>query len=416
MSRPCLILILLLLFVHANRINGEEVLSEEEHKKICRTTLLDVDSNLWYTDMMTSRKPECKSSSSSTTDDINDDKKLLIVSPHTNAFLIKVQKHSLDLFINEPFEYIVYDDSIPYEHFTNWKTNGISNIIKHTTLDHGGTYKNVSESFHLDRRCLFPNTLEPFINNANTRCSDIYQYILRDKAIYCHNGIVLFLDADVILTKPFKPSIYMSSNSHHKSFHPDNDNKNSQVLTPNIISVPQIRKYIDINGNSGEISYMWTALNIMNMPILRNNYGLYDMNWDCGQITSNYENNIIFNNTLKLDSGGHTYDWLIKHKVNIEWYSIDDIYQLGDMDQSNEHSSPIWKWFSQEWQNIYKKNSLYDLEFKSQLLGGLFLHLRNAGNWMSHGKRYKWIQPDQVHILMNLLNKRHEEFQSTNTS
>ena len=29
----------------------------------------------------------------------------------------------------------------------------------------------------------------------------------------------------------------------------------------------------------------------------------------------------------------------------------------------------LWKRFAESWQNIYKENKLYDLEFKSQLLG-----------------------------------------------
>ena len=69
-------------------------------------------------------------------------------------------------------------------------------------------------------------------------------------------------------------------------------------------------------------------------------------------------------------------------------------------------------WFSQQWSGIYKEAKLFELEFKAQILGKAFLHLRNAGNWMRHGKRYKWIQPNQDKLLLEFFNKRKDDFAS----
>lgn len=77
-----------------------------------------------------------------------------------------------------------------------------------------------------------------------------------------------------------------------------------------------------------------------------------------------------------------------------------------------DSSDKTTQWFSQQWSNIYKEAKLFELEFKAQILGGAFLHLRNAGNWMRHGKRYKWIQPNQDKLLLEFFNKRKDEFVS----
>lgn len=64
----------------------------------------------FYTNIMWAEQPVCRT-------DRKDTGKLLVVAPHINAHLIRLQKQSLDLFLQEPYDYIVYDDSYAQAHF-----------------------------------------------------------------------------------------------------------------------------------------------------------------------------------------------------------------------------------------------------------------------------------------------------------
>ena len=173
---------------------------------------------------------------------------------------------------------------------SNWNQAGISMHIKTAVEEVGGIYRRVpqvcalcvscvcyacaicpiltpsphptprlchhaSQGFHDDRRCLFPSTVEPYVNNANTRCSDAYQFIHRDEDVYCRyvlcvlsafcvcvcvcvcvrvchasppcgrrlthlpsppsSGVVLFMDADVFLVSPYAPTTSLRTANQH---------------------------------------------------------------------------------------------------------------------------------------------------------------------------------------------------------
>ena len=390
-------------------VNSEYVpITEDERVGLCRKTLQEDDTTNVYTNINWDNK-ECKKSDGSDKDKGNG--KLLVVTPHTAAFLIKMQKLSLDLFLMEPYDYVVYDDSYTHAHFSNWNVADVPSIIKNVTESIGGIYKRAPMSFHADRRCLFPQTIEPYSNNANTRCSDIYQFIYRDNDVQCRNGKVLFLDADVFLISPYYPSKSIVGPKVKKVDGSGSGSGSSEEEEKYVMaSVPQNRPHPPdpkFNNGISNITYFWTAVNLMDIPKLpaRN-----DMNWDCGAVYYPTK-------TIYLDSGGHTYEWINKYKPNIHWYDVKYIYDIAEAEKNSENGDwsemknekhvhgHIWKWFAVEWQKIYSSHKLYDLEFKSQLLGGLFLHLRNAGNWMQHGKKYKWIQPEQAKLINRLFDR-----------
>ena len=85
-------------------------LSTEEHAAICENTItgagLGEGTDRTYTGILTSRSPSCASPP------LSSNGRVLVVAPHTAAVLIKIQKHALDLFLREPFNYVVYDDSV----------------------------------------------------------------------------------------------------------------------------------------------------------------------------------------------------------------------------------------------------------------------------------------------------------------
>ncbi len=342
-------------------------LSKGEFLGVCNDSFGPQDRA--YTDVLWGENPQCDNRHGK----IGTAAGLLVLSTHTNAHLIKIQKKSLDLFLTEPFEYVVYDDSYDHAHKSNWDIPGMPGLIEAAVLEARGRYKRIPQHFHRDRRCLFPNTTEPFVNNPNTRCSDVYQFILRDSEIYCSRRVVLLLDADVLLAAPVSPTASLRS-------------RNASAA-----SVKQHRAY-HTDGISMNMTYMWTAVNAFDMAVLP---GRQAINWDCG-------NFVLMKGTptekvISLDSGGHTFEWLTQYSPHMFWLQAQTTADSIDED---------WQWLSQNWAKIYRDNKLYDLEFKSQILGDMFLHLRNGGNWMSHGKRYKFIQPAQAEVLSQFLQRR----------
>lgn len=344
-----------------------------EFIKLCEESFKAQDKT--YTDILWGNSPECKNKDQEKLEN-KDIEKLLVVAPHTNAHLIKLQKTSLDMFLTEPFEYVVYDDSYAHAHKSNWDIPDTPALIEKATLEVHGRYKRVPQSFHEDRRCLFPNTTEPYENNPNTRCSDIYQFILRDSEVYCTQRTVLYIDADVFLVSTYSPTASM------------------REMNVSVTSVKQHRQW-DTQGLSVNMTYMWTAVNVMNMNTLP---GKHAINWDCGKFPILKDTPM--EKTMSIDSGGHTFEWLIQYSPQMAWLDVKYVH---------DSTEDTWKWFTTEWAELYKKNKLYELEFKSQILGNRFLHLRNAGNWLLHGKRYKWLQPAQAGILSELFQKRKEE-------
>ncbi len=185
--------------------------------------------------------------------------------------------------------------------------------------------------------------------------------------------MVLVLDADVLLAAPFSPTASMRSRKASAA------------------SVKQHRTY-NADGISLNMTYMWTAVNMYDMAVLP---GRQKINWDCGKF-------VLMQGTptekvISLDSGGHTFEWLTQYSPSMYWLQVQMLTDSTDED---------WKWLSNAWAKVYHDNKLRELEFKSQILGELFLHLRNAGNWISTDKRYKHIQPAQAEVLSQFLQRR----------
>jgi len=350
------------------QVHRQKGIHGEAQEGVCKTVFEQREG--FYTNVLWAEQPVCRQGR-------NDTGRLLVAAPHINAHLIRLQKQSLDLFLQEPYDYIVYDDAYAQAHFSNWNTADISAHIKKVTEDVGGVYRRVPQGFHDDRRCLFPSTVEPYANNANTRCSDAYQFILRDEDVYCSSGTVIFMDADVFLISPYAPTTML------------------RATNLSIASVP-LRKTYSTVAFSLNVTQLWTAINVMDMRALP---GKQDLNWDCGGLW-------LFEGTpsarrFSIDSGGHTMDWLGQHNPRVRWWDVTMVAASTEDD---------WKWFAQKWFDIFKVHGLWDLEFKPQILGDIFLHLRNAGNWMKSGVRYKNIQPKQHALIAEFLKKRKEEF------
>ena len=91
-----------------------------------------------------------------------------------------------------PFIYIVYDDSVDDDghHANFFRSDSNKNSIYETVKKMDNVlYRKIPKILHRNRRCLFPNTLEPSTENAVTRCADVFQYMFRDEYLFCSNSL-----------------------------------------------------------------------------------------------------------------------------------------------------------------------------------------------------------------------------------
>jgi hypothetical protein len=298
--------------------------------------------------------------------------KIRIVSVHCgNPDFVALQKKSLDTFMLEPFEYIVYDDSIPVPDISNYYTNNMTEMMKESILKNGGEYRRIPPEIHVDRRCLFPHTIEPFTQNANVRVSNIFQFMFRDSVNFCSKAKIMFMEADILLTRPLNVSdLLLQSNA-------------------SAVGVPQGRGIKTI-GFSFSITYIWNPILIFDLPRLP---GPLDLNFDCGRVyVQNSELSVdVFD---YLDTSGHLYEWLHKHKPVIKFIAPGQLI--------NEKEAPFVETVS-IWRKKLDNSSLSVT--RVEILGDLFIHFRNGGNWMSEGAEVKVSITTMVQILSDHISR-----------
>ena len=281
--------------------------------------------------------------------------------------MIILQKKSLDI---EEFEFIVYDDSIEAAHFSNMDTPNVHVSIKQAVEEINATYKRIPGNIHRDRRCLFPNTQEQYVENANTRCSDLFQWMFRDAASFCSDQRILFLDADVHLISPFHPTDFLSSRN------------------ASIAATRQFRSY-----NSASVSirmdYLWNAVSIVDMKILP---GKHDFNSDCMNYL--FEGHVI-SRALPFDVGGRLFEWI-------------DLYfpVIHFLDEPLLETKPHLKHITDGLMKIHKRHgyTFSNNDKWVQLIGDTFVHLRNGGNWnVKNGSMLTKLKHEEIAFLISTL-------------
>lgn len=279
--------------------------------------------------------------------------KIRVVSVHCgNPDLITLQKKSLDAFMLEPFEYVVYDDSMNEPDISNYFTGNMTEKIKEAILTNGAEYRRIPHEIHKDRRCLFPHTIEPFTQNANVRVSNIFQFMFRDSVNFCSKARIMYMEADVFLTRPLNVTNYLKESN------------------ASVAGVAQWRGIKSL-GFSFSITYIWNPILIFDLAKLP---GPLDLNFDCGRVyIKNSESSIDVLDYL--DTSGHLYEWLHKRNPVIKFMST------GHMVDRKE--APFMTTVA-AWKRQLSNTTLH--VGRVQVLDDLFIHFRNGGNWMSEGK------------------------------
>lgn len=199
------------------------------------------------------------------------EKVLIITSAYNRPDFIEIQYHTLNKFLQDDYEFVVFNDA---------NDPSLRSAIKNMSTYLGIRCINIPQSIHelpyLER---WPG--EGFHNPA-VRNANVVQYALNHLG-FAHNGIVAILDSDIFLVRPF--------------------------------SIKEFLKGYDLGGvlqgysrNGIEIPYLWIGIAFLDMERLPDKE---QINFNCGKIKG-----------VPVDAGGYTYHYLRKHpELKIKYFS-----------------------------------------------------------------------------------------------
>ena len=278
-----------------------------------------------------------------------------VVSAHVmKPELIRLQKRSLDLFLVDDFEYIVYGGDAPNtvaseNNMWNTKTN---DEIKFVAKELGVEFRQIPSEIHYHRECIFPHTKTEKSNtnpSQNSRSSDSIQFIFRDAISFCSRNLVVILDADMILVK--KISFRKLLGSH------------------NVAAIQQGRSDNSVGG-SVSLLYMFTGPLMFNM----NNLPKKDLiNFDWGATSVDLVGRKF---SFVVDTAGFTYIWLLMSEPKVLWLDRN----------KNENFSILDKIWFEKVTSKYPLSKSSDFEYYANKS---VLHLRNGSNWKKLNASHK---------------------------
>jgi len=268
--------------------------------------------------------------------------KTFIVSAHIHDIFIETQYKSIKKFFKGDYEFTVIDDS---------KNRTTQRKVRQKCVDLGIKMYSVPRNIHQDRTLIFPETQEPNVQNACTRCADAVQYAYNK--LKNEDGIFFLIDSDMFLIKDFDAKKYMED--YHVS---------------------------GLRQTRGKIYYLWNGIFLMNLDTAPSKDSL---NWDCGKIEGE-----------SVDVGGQTYHYLEKNKDNLKVKYMDQVY-LGKIEEYQNYKktknnlSEIDISILDDFVNLYNNFKFNNVKIskeyfnKELLVDNCVFHIRGGGNWNNEG-------------------------------
>lgn len=282
---------------------------------------------------------------------------LVITHAFNRPDFIPYQYHTFKKFLNDDYKFVVFNDAKDMNH---------KNKIEEVCHNLGIECVRIPQEIH-NRPYLKRLPGEDY-NNSCVRCANVVQYSL-DVLGFDHDGIVMIIDSDMFLVKPFSLESFMTENQ------------------------------IDIAGvfqGRERINYLWNGIVFMNMNTLPNKRTL---DWNCGKVEE-----------VSVDVGGHTHYYL-KNNPNAKVYYTQQIHSdglvcdtcRGRHNAKCTHNDAILSKF-----NITDAKTInflragpVNIEFFHH---GAFLHYRGAG-WDLKTPQYHQIKTKLVHDYLEAILK-----------
>jgi len=258
------------------------------------------------------------------------DKVLIITHSFNRPDFIKIHHKTFKAFMQDDYEFVVFNDA---------RDKQIRKTIRTTCHDLHIRCIEIPQEIH-DRPYLERFVGENY-NNANARCANVVQYSL-DILGFNHNGIVMIIDSDMFLIKPFSLNKFMQ----------DCD------------------LYGNIQYRANNVTYLWNGLVFMDMRTLPNKT---TMNFNCGRV-----------NNEPVDVGGQLHHYLIQNPtIRLKYYSNTHLEDL-------PHNRTALKTMGYDKATIdfiieTDPHDPYSMEFHAE---NHFLHYRAGGNWTNQPESY----------------------------
>lgn len=260
-----------------------------------------------------------------------------------DATFLEIQYHTLQEYVNEPYEFIVFNACVSKMDYSNSYNEQAYNDIA-----------NVCENMEIMFVNLFNQEEQTYYDNIDT-ASFRHSYILRKIVKYMKDNPNEYLIID------------------------------SDMFIIDRLDMNDFRKYecAGVLQQHGIVSYFWAGLFYININKCRNLDLLND--FDCG----------IYNNQ-RCDTGGGSSVWLNSLTSNIP--DVKNI-RYEEIDKYNNNGikfiKHLWScsWDKNEYPTNLNKNVLQyciddirniDNKFFCEIYDNIFLHFRAGSNWLNH--------------------------------
>ena len=285
------------------------------------------------------------------------DQVLILTSAYNRPDFVEMQYKTFRKFLSEDHELVVFNDA---------NQPDLKKAIEATCFRLGIRCFNIPQKIH-NQPYLKREKGEDF-NLPAVRNANVVQYALNHLGFF-HDGIVIIIDSDMFLTKPFSAKKLLKD-------------------TP-IAGVPQ-----SYQNNGIAISYLWIGLAFLDMTRLPNKESL---NFNCGRIRG-----------VPVDAGGYTYYYLQNHpEIKPTYFSMlhDSNLRCSNCQQNNQ-STPcthnlekLLELGLDNDQISLLQNGFQNFEFGLNLT---FLHYRGGSNWDHRSREF---HETKTRLFSNYLNK-----------
>lgn len=280
-----------------------------------------------------------------------DERVLIMTYAYNKAEFIEMQHRMLQKFFLDAYEFVVFSDAREEPHISEIRDTCARLGIRHISIP-----QEIHNQPYLDR-FVGEDRNAPAVRNSNA-----VQYSLNTLG-YDHEDIVMLLDSDLFLVKPFSAREYL------KGF--------------DLAGLSQSRAHIE---------YLWIGMVFLDMRTLPNRRTI---NFNCGRIDG-----------VGVDAGGYSYHYLKNNpgvsRQSIGYFSTDSLRGLFCDDSGLECL------LSDDWmreQGFDKAQTEFlraatNLEFFADKT---FLHYRGGTNWDYRDENYHRSKMQALRIYLSAL-------------
>lgn len=270
-----------------------------------------------------------------------DDKVLIITSAYNRPDFVEIQHKTFQKFLEDEYELVVFNDSRDL----NLKQD-IENTCKRLNIK----CINVPQEIH-KLPYLYRLPRED-INAPSVRNANVVQYGLNQVG-FSHQGIVVVIDADLFLVKPFSFKKYLDGFQ--------------------LAGVPQSRKSENFRAD-----YLWIGIAFLDMRTLVDKE---EINFNCGEVHG-----------IPVDAGGYTHHYLEKHpQVALRLFGPSQSENLvcaackGHEGVCTHNTQMLQESGYDPFQIAFLQEANQGVEF---FINGTFFHYRSGSNWNRKSQEY----------------------------